>query len=79
MNFCFECYVSESLKERDHLGNLRIDRNNTEKDNTEIESEDVDWIHLRFVAFMSVVFQVKIFWVVTPCSVAVGYRRFGQL
>jgi hypothetical protein len=23
--------------------------------------------------------QVKVFWVVTPCSVVVGYRRFGNI
>jgi hypothetical protein len=23
-------------------------------------------------------FQVDVFWVVTPCSVAVGYRRFDE-
>jgi len=25
------------------------------------------------------VYQVDVFWVVTPCSVMVGYRRFGGL
>jgi hypothetical protein len=27
---------------------------------------------------MAVMFQVELFWVVTPCSVAVGYQRFGS-
>jgi hypothetical protein len=26
---------------------------------------------------MAVMFQVEAFWVVTPCSVVVGYKRFG--
>jgi hypothetical protein len=24
------------------------------------------------------VFQIEVFWLVTPCSVVVGYRRFGS-
>jgi len=28
-------------------------------------------------AFTAVTFQVELFWVVTPCSVAEGYQRFG--
>jgi hypothetical protein len=28
-------------------------------------------------SFTSVMFQVDIFWVVTPCSVVVGYQCFG--
>jgi hypothetical protein len=31
----------------------------------------------RFEVFMAVNIQVEVFWVVTPCNVAVGYRRFG--
>jgi hypothetical protein len=30
-----------------------------------------------FEAFMTVMFQAEVFWVVTPCSVVVGYERFG--
>jgi hypothetical protein len=30
-----------------------------------------------FGAFTAAVFQVEVFWVVTPCSVVVGYQRFG--
>jgi hypothetical protein len=28
---------------------------------------------------MAVIFQVQVFWVVTPCSVVVGYQRFAGL
>jgi hypothetical protein len=28
-------------------------------------------------AFKAVMFQVEVFWVVTPCSVVVGYQHFG--
>jgi hypothetical protein len=34
------------------------------------------WPLASFEAFMTLMFQVEVFWVVTPCSVAVGYRRF---
>jgi hypothetical protein len=27
---------------------------------------------------MAVMFQVQVFWIVTPCSVVVGYQRFGE-
>jgi hypothetical protein len=30
-------------------------------------------------AFMAVMLQVEVFWVVTPCSVVVGCQRFGGL
>jgi hypothetical protein len=30
----------------------------------------------NFEAFTAVMFQVEVFWVVTPCGVVVGYRRF---
>jgi hypothetical protein len=30
-----------------------------------------------FETFTAVMFQVEVFWIVTPCSVVVGYRRFG--
>jgi hypothetical protein len=33
-------------------------------------------VHLSFEAFTAVI-QVEVFWVATPCSVVVGYRRFG--
>jgi hypothetical protein len=33
---------------------------------------------VTFEAFTEAMFQVEIFWVVTPCSVAVGYQRFGD-
>jgi len=26
---------------------------------------------------MAVMFQVEVFWAVTPCSIVVGYQRFG--
>jgi hypothetical protein len=29
-----------------------------------------------FEAFAAVTFQVDVFWIVTPCSVVVGYQRF---
>jgi hypothetical protein len=29
-----------------------------------------------FEAFTGVMFQVEVFWVVTPCSVVVGYQNF---
>jgi hypothetical protein len=31
---------------------------------------------IGFEAFKAVISQVNVFWVVTPCSVVVGYRRF---
>jgi len=31
----------------------------------------------RFEVFTAVKIQVEVFWVVTPCSVAVGHQRFG--
>jgi hypothetical protein len=31
---------------------------------------------LNFEAYRAVMFQVEVFWVVTPCSVVVGFRRF---
>jgi len=30
-----------------------------------------------FEAFTAVMFQVKVFWGVTPCTVVVGYQRFS--
>jgi hypothetical protein len=33
-------------------------------------------IHASFEAFTAVMFQVDVFWVVTPCSVVVGYKLF---
>jgi len=30
----------------------------------------------RFLVFTAVIFQVKVFWVVTPCSAVVRYQRF---
>jgi hypothetical protein len=32
----------------------------------------------EFEAFTAVMFQVEIFWVVTPCCVVVGYQDFGE-
>jgi hypothetical protein len=32
----------------------------------------------RFEAFVAAKIQVEVFWVVTPCSVMVGYRRFER-
>jgi hypothetical protein len=29
-------------------------------------------------ALTAVIFQVEVFWDVTPCSVVVGYQRFGS-
>jgi hypothetical protein len=34
-------------------------------------------IHVRFQVLMALTIQVEVFWVVTPCSVVVGYQRFG--
>jgi hypothetical protein len=28
-------------------------------------------------AFTAVMFQVEVFWIMTPCNVVVGYQRFG--
>jgi hypothetical protein len=33
---------------------------------------------LWVVAFTVVIFQVEVFWVVTPCSVVVGYQLFSS-
>jgi len=30
---------------------------------------------VSFEAFTAVMFQVEVFWVVTPCNVVVGYQR----
>jgi hypothetical protein len=30
-----------------------------------------------FEVFTAVKIQIEVFWVVTPCSVVLGYRRFG--
>jgi len=30
-----------------------------------------------FEFFTAVIFQVEVFWMVTPCSVVIGYQRFG--
>jgi hypothetical protein len=32
---------------------------------------------IRFEVFTTIEIQVQFFWVVTPCSVVVGYQRFG--
>jgi hypothetical protein len=32
----------------------------------------------RFQVFTAVKIHVEVFWVVTPCSVVVGYERFGR-
>jgi len=32
-------------------------------------------IHVNFEAFTAVIFQVEVFWVVTPCSAVVGYQH----
>jgi hypothetical protein len=31
----------------------------------------------RLEVFMAVNIQIKVFWIVTPCSDVVGYQRFG--
>jgi len=31
----------------------------------------------NFEAFTAAMFQIEVFWIVTPCSVMVRYRRFG--
>jgi len=31
---------------------------------------------VSFEAYKAVIFQVEVFWVVTPCSVVIGYQRF---
>jgi hypothetical protein len=33
----------------------------------------------RFEVLTAVIIQVEAFWIVTPCSVVVGYQRFGEL
>jgi hypothetical protein len=33
-------------------------------------------VAMRFQAFTTVKIQIEILWVVTPCSVVVGYQRF---
>jgi hypothetical protein len=33
----------------------------------------------RFEAFMVVKIEAKVFWVVIPCSVVVGYQQFREL
>jgi hypothetical protein len=35
-------------------------------------------ITTSFEVFTAVVFKVEFLWVVTPCSVVVGHRRFGE-
>jgi len=35
-------------------------------------------VNASFEAFMAVTFHVEVFWIVTLCSVVVGYRRFGS-
>jgi hypothetical protein len=30
----------------------------------------------RFESFTAAMFEIEVFWVVMPCSVALGYRRF---
>jgi len=37
----------------------------------------INYIYASFGAFTVVMFQVEAFRVVTPCSVMVGYQRFG--
>jgi len=32
---------------------------------------------VNFEAFTAVIFQVEIFWFVTPCTVEIGYQLFG--
>jgi len=32
---------------------------------------------VNFVTLTAVMFQVEVFWVVTPCSVVVGYLKMG--
>jgi hypothetical protein len=32
--------------------------------------------HASFEAYTAVIFQVEVFWVVTPCSVVAGYQHF---
>jgi hypothetical protein len=34
-------------------------------------------LYTSIEAFTAVVFQVKVLWFVTPCSIVVGYERFG--
>jgi hypothetical protein len=65
------------------LGRPRRRRwDNIRLDLREIGWKSVVWMHLaqdgvRWRAFVnSVMNQVEVFWVVTPCSVVVGYQRF---
>jgi hypothetical protein len=41
--------------------------------------ENYELTSLRFEVFTAVKIQAEVFWVVTPCSVAVGYQRFGGI
>jgi hypothetical protein len=36
-----------------------------------------EFLYVSFEAFTAVMFQVEVYWVVTPCSVVAGYQRFG--
>jgi hypothetical protein len=40
-------------------------------------SPDMEFLDTRFEVFMEVKNQIQVFCVVTPCSVAAGYQRFG--
>jgi hypothetical protein len=45
-------------------------------DNSEICGQKDGHDFASFEAFTAVTFQVEVVWVVTPCSVVVGYHRF---
>jgi hypothetical protein len=40
------------------------------------KSQEINGYYARYEVFTAVKIQVDVFWVVTPCSVVVGYRRF---
>jgi hypothetical protein len=41
------------------------------------EDRQTEEFDARFEVFTAVKIQVQVYWVLTPCSVVVGYRRFG--
>jgi hypothetical protein len=38
--------------------------------------DEIDLLYASFEAFTGVMFHVEVFWIVTPCSVVVGYQGF---
>jgi hypothetical protein len=42
-----------------------------------IADKETSVLNAGYEAFTAAMFQVEVFWVVTPCSVAVGYQPFS--